>query len=234
MITVVCFKWSKPGFRSTYTAEHVITLFNMIQRNTKLPFRFLCITDDPDGLEHSDIVTMKLWDNPCPNYGDGKRPNCYYRLRVFAPEMREVLGERFIWLDLDCVITGNIDHILDTRTDFAIWKPDGERMPCNGSMVLHRAGTRTQIWSRFDKRQVHPTRGLMGKGVSGSDQAWIALNLKSTDEFFGQKDGVYSWRSHVEPVNPVALPEGAKIVFFNGAMKPWGIPDNPWVREYYR
>jgi hypothetical protein len=209
----------------------------MVKRNTKLPHEFVCVTDDAKGID-KDIRVVPLWENPCPNYGDGKRPNCFYRLRAFAPEMGELFGERFIWLDLDCIITGSIDHLIDMRTDFAIWRPDGERMPCNGSLVAHKTGTRIQIWTRFDKRRIHPTRGLRGTGMCGSDQAWIALNLKSTDEFIGQKDGVYSWRSHIDVIEQNrALPNNASIVFFNGGVKPWDLVGDstaPWIQEHYR
>lgn len=233
MISIVCFKWHKPGFRSTYTAEHVNTLYRMVQRNTNRVHQFVCVTDDAKGIDPR-VKIVPLWENPCPNYGNGKKPNCFYRLRMFATEMKEIFGEKFLWLDLDCVITGSIDGIFGHPADFGIWCPDGELMPCNGSLVLNRTGTRHHIWTRFDKRRVHPERGLRSAGFQGSDQAWIAMNLKLTDFRFGQAQGVYSWRSHIEPVDPAHLPETARIVFFNGAKKPWDFPEIPWIKEHYR
>jgi hypothetical protein len=234
--SIVCWKWHREDYRSTYTAEHVNTLFRMVQRHTTRAHQFVCVTDDPVGIDPR-VKIVPLWDNPCPNYGGGKRPNCFYRLRAFDPAVFPVFGDKFIWLDLDCVIVRSIDNIISHTADFAIWRPDGERMPCNGSLVLNKTGTRNTIWTRFDKRRVHPERGLQREGVSGSDQAWIALNLKSTDARLGKEHGIYSWRSHVEPLyTKIGVPDDARIVFFNGADKPWsdGIKEMPWIREHYK
>jgi hypothetical protein len=70
-------------------------------------------------------------------------------------------------------------------------------------------------------------------GFQGSDQAWIAHNLKPHDQFFEQKDGIYSYRSHVVGRS---LPSTARVVFFNGEFKPWH-PHirhmNPWIKDHY-
>lgn len=45
MYTVVCMKWG-----DKYGPEYVNRLFNMVARNTTLPFKFVCFTDDAKGL----------------------------------------------------------------------------------------------------------------------------------------------------------------------------------------
>jgi hypothetical protein len=236
MISIVCFKWNKAGYRSKFTHEHVHVLRDMIKRNTNVPFKFFCITDDPEGLD-VDVNFIPLWDNPAPQYGTEDRPNCFYRLKMFSPEMKEIIGERFLWLDLDTVILRNIDDILNDQSDFKIWKVDGEEMPCNGSMVLHRAGTRPYIWERFDPARVCKNHSLKRvNGFNGSDQAFIAECLTQDDRFFTKADGVFSFRCHIkERTN--RLPDGAKIVFFHGAYDPWHdrIKEQyNWVKENYK
>lgn len=238
MITVVCWCWSTPGYRSKFTSENVTILYNMVKRNTTVPFRFVCMTDEPERMEaHTpdEVECHLLWPNPAPAYGGGKKPNCFVRLRSFAPEAAEIFGERFIWFDLDCVITGNIDHLLQDKSEFRIWCPDFERMPCNGSLLLHKTGTRRRIWERFHPSRIDPEHGLKrASHLTGSDQAWIALNLKPIDKFFKQVDGIYSYRSHL-PANG-RLPEEARVVFFNGKENPWSPNPStlPWVQEHYR
>jgi hypothetical protein len=202
----------------------------MLRRHTTLPFIALCITDDPKGID-PDIETMKLWENPAPHYGGIHKPNCFVRLKAFSSEMKPTLG-KFIWFDLDCIIVKNVDHLLRDEAEFKIWRPDHERMPCNGSLVLHECGTRPYTWTFFNAEMVHPVHGYkFSTGFVGSDQAWIAHNLKPQDQFFEQKDGIYSYRCHLLD-NP-ALPENACVVFFNGEKKPWHCMHLQWVKRYY-
>ena len=144
MITVVCWKWKKDDYRSKFESWHVDVLRDMVRRNTSVPHRFVCITDDASGIFDPSVEIIPLWANPAPNYGSHMRPNCFVRLPAFSSEMKSLLGEKFIWLDLDTVITGNIDHILSDEADFKIWKVDGETMPCNGSMVMMRNRSETR------------------------------------------------------------------------------------------
>ena len=45
MYTVACMKWG-----DKYGPEYVNRLYNMVERNTTLPFKFICFTDNADGL----------------------------------------------------------------------------------------------------------------------------------------------------------------------------------------
>lgn len=235
-ISILAFKWRKEGYRTQFTAEHVNKFFEGIRRNTTVPFRAVCITDDQRGID-SSIETMHLWENPCPRYGNENRPNCFYRLKCFDPNMIDVIGPRFIWMDLDAVFTGNIDHILSDPADLKMWRVDNEYMPCNGSLVLHRTGTRPDIWKHFNPARIHPVTGLKVAGMIGSDQAWIGTQLTDAERenTFGQKDGVYSYRCAIKKYN-MGLPQACKIVFFHGLQNPWDEKvrrEHPWVNVHY-
>lgn len=247
-IGIVTFKWHKEGYRSKFTAEHVNTLYRMIKRNTTVPFKMFCVTDDQRGID-PEIETVHLWPNPCPRYGsqNADKPNCFYRLKMFDPEVGGMFGDRFIWIDLDCVVTGNIDHILNDQADLKLWKPDGEFMPCNGSLCLHRVGTRTDIWKTFNPQRVHPVTGFRNYASRpiGSDQAWIALNMtdKEKENTFGLSDGVVSYRCHmrkgIHRKNPpvTELPKIGKIVMFHGRWDPWDEKtqkEAPWILEHIK
>lgn len=192
---VVVFKWSTPGYRSQFSAEYVNVFASMLERNTRVPYRLLCVTDDAEGLD-SSITPVELWPCPVPAYGGGNAPNCFRRLFMFSQEAAEAFGPRFVWSDLDCVITGNIDHILTDQADFRIWRPDADESKCNGSLVSHRAGSRTELWEEFKNGSpvgtVEEFRAQTGH--LGSDQAWIGSHLGPDDQFWGQADGVYAFR----------------------------------------
>jgi len=234
VIDIVTFKWKpKNDFRNEYTAEHVNRLAEMVKRNVTVPYRFICVTDDPTGIRE-DVQVYPLWENPAPHYGTLKRPNCFARLRMFANDefINSHFNERIVWLDLDALILGNIDHILNDKADFKIWYVDGEVSLCNGSLVSHKRGTRTDLWTKFNPKNVHPEEGYQNTtGHIGSDQAWIAQNLRPEDLRFGKIDGVYSYRCHVKGK---PLPPDAKIVFFHGDDKAEDLLEVGWIRRTLR
>jgi len=232
MITVVCWKWTQPGYRSIFQPYHVHTLRNMIRRNLQLPHRFVCITDDATGINPQLVETMELWREPNIVLPQGK-PNCYRRLRVFAEDARDWLGERILSIDLDAVITGDITPLVDVNDDFKIWGDTARNTAYNGGFWLLRAGTRTSVWDKFTNRAPRLTRS---RGMVGSDQAWLSYCLGPRESRWTTDDGVYSFRNHMgsgtEP-----LPKDARVVFFHGKHDPWDPKiqeKSPWIKKYYR
>ena len=236
-LKIICWKWNSNNYRTKFTEYHVNILKWMIDKNIKIPYDLICITDDPSGIDDS-IQTIKLWENPAPNYGKEDKPNCHVRLKCFSEEFKNIInGNKFVSIDLDTIIVSDITDLLIKDENFCIWKPDTAEMPCNGSFFVHKCGTKKEIWQNFDPKQIDPLYGIKYKtGLQGSDQAWIALHLKKDDYIFGgKKDGIYSFRQNIlDKKNE--LPKNAKIVFFNGCDKPWH--DNirskySWVKEFY-
>lgn len=235
MITVVCFKWKPPQgqYRSHFGAEQVRVLRNMVHRHYAKPHRFVCITDDASGLD--DVETVPLWDDfaSVPSPHGGGNPSCYRRLKLFDPSIRDVLGDRFIAMDLDTVLTGDVAHVFDRSEDFVMWGETDPRSWYNGSMMLMTAGARPQVWSTF--HPVQSPKAAFRAGRFGSDQGWISHVLGKGEATWGRKDGVYSFRVHLAP-NGYALPSDARIVNFHGRVDPWSHEGQqiPWIREHWR
>jgi len=233
---IVTFKWkAKNKYRSEFDAKAVNVLADMVRRNVDAGFdyEFICITDDPTGLSRH-VNTLSLWPNPVPDFGGVNKPNCFYRLRAFAEDMKDLIGPRFCWLDLDCVITGDITPILRREGDFIINRSSNIRQPYNGSLVLMDAGARKQVWDDFD-----PVRSpLLGrqKGYVGSDQAWIGYTLGNDEERFTNLDGVYAYQTDIVAEHDGQLPINASIVFFHGKHNPWDLRLQtlyPWIKDNY-
>lgn len=235
-ITVVTFLWKPPpGYRSKYTTAHVDILRRMVRKHYPHPHRFVLITDDPAGLKERDIEVFQLWDDLAnvPNPNGTNNPSCFRRLRLFAPNVGEWLGERFVCVDLDTVICGDMRSIWQRPEDFVIWQaPGGNKNPYCGSMWMLTAGARPTVWTHFDevRSPIETTRA----GLFGSDQAWIAHVLGPNEATWSKSDGAYSYRMQVEK-KPI-LPSNAKIVFFHGKPDPWeaGPMRKSWVRANYR
>lgn len=232
MLTVVTWKWKQSSYRSSFGPKQVNTLHAMVKRHLHVPFEFKCITDDPVGIDPA-IKIVPLWDVPRVVLPPGK-PNCYRRLRAFAPEAAELIGPRFLSLDLDTVITGDITPLVERVEDFVIWGDTNPSTPYNGSMFLLSAGCRPQVWTKFD-----PTNSPIktrNAGYIGSDQAWIGLVLGKNEARWTRKDGVYSFRNEIKKIRK-DLPADARIIFFHGRSDPWDSSVQaryPWIKDHYR
>lgn len=221
-LTVVTWKWG-----TRYTARHVNTLYSMLKRHLHVPFEMVCVTDNPQGI-NKPVRIVKLWHQLRDLGG------CYCRLKAFRPEMEREFGRRFVSIDLDCVITGDVTPLLTRSEDFVICR-DGlwPATPYNGSMWLMTAGARSQVWDTFTRRE-SPAKAKK-LGYVGTDQAWIAACLGPDEAQWTTDDGVYSYRHHVLK-NGGELPEDARIVFFHGRYDPSqaDVQRHEWVRENWR
>jgi len=235
MLTVVTCKWTpRSGYRSQYGPETVNTLQRMVARWYHDPHRFVCVTDDPTGID-SSVSVLPLWpdfaDMPSPH--GGKNPSCYRRLKLYAPEMADLIGPRFVALDLDMVITGDLRPLWNRPEDIVLYGDTNPKTYYNGSMMLQTAGCRRQVWETFDPK-TSPRRAL-DAGQFGSDQGWIGYCLGPNEAKWTTRDGVFSYRNHIRHQRDHRLPDGARVVVFHGEIDPWSPRAQrlDWVRDHY-
>jgi hypothetical protein len=235
-MTVVTWKWRPAqGYRSTFGPDAVNTLRAMVRRHYPHPHRFVCVTDEAAGIA-PDVEIVPDWgdfaDVPSPH--GGRNPSCYRRLRLFHPDASRWFGDRIVSLDLDVVITADLAPLWDRSEDFVAW---GDTNPLpgshyNGSMILLTAGSRSQVWTRFDPA-TSPRQSLKAR-CFGSDQGWISYCLGPGEAKWTRADGVYSFRNEIAATR--ALPSNARLVVFHGAHDPWDAyvqANYPWVQLYY-
>lgn len=240
--SVVCWKWRpRPGYRSTFSAEHVNVLRRMVARHYSRPHRFICVTDDPAGLdpeiEAQEIgeLSSALWaDIPNPSWPHG--PSCYRRLALFAPDAERRFGRRFVSLDLDVVVTGDLAPLWERPEPVVLWSDPvfRPRGIYNGSMMLLSAGAAPEVYERFDPAT--SPRASHAAGRVGSDQGWISYVLGPRRPAWTTHDGVYSYWVHLQRRGGV-LPRDARIVIFHGHNDPWSPEVQQrcaWVKEYWR
>jgi hypothetical protein len=235
----VCFKW-KPvaGYRSSYGPLQVHTLRNMVARNYDAPHRFICVTDDPTGLE---CETVPLWNDyagiPNPSFRGG--PSCYRRLKLFHRDIGADIGERIVHMDLDIVITGDLKPLVDRQEPFVGWRNTNPLWPWNGSFFMLTAGAHPEVWESFDPAT--SPRKSHAAGCKGSDQGWMSYVLPRNLPAWTERDGVWSYQDQIAHRGrrpwPYKLPRDAKVVIFHGTVDPWSPEAKraaPWVREHYR
>jgi hypothetical protein len=199
----------------------------MVSRNLAMPHRLACVTletDLPPNVERIDPPGE--FEDIQPKWGP-KKPNCFRRLVMFAPDAHKIFGRRFVSMDLDCVVGGQLDPLFDRPEDFVIMKGTSHDRPYNGSMMLIRSGCRPQVYESFDQAGADAS----GEAFHGSDQAWLAHCLGPDETKWDESDGVHFWKPNLNHrLKPRAL-------FFPGRHKPWELARwkiYPFVTNNYR
>jgi len=267
-LTVLFWLWRAPLCKEQYTPERVNTAARMIERNLTLPHRFVCLTDWEDvSLFDPLIEPIPLWKDwrelKNPKWGPQK-PHCYVRLKSFSREMADLIGPRFVSVDIDCLVLDSLDPLFSRTEDFLIFHRfiDSQRArivnnPYNGSMWMMTAGARERVWSEF-KGDGSIAAAL---GHIGTDQAWITHCLGRDEAGWGVNDGVFGWPNVMSDLRyEQTPPPGARMIFFYGEEKPWHylpapageqLPSNhrlsrrrnrvfnqpprfPWIARYYK
>lgn len=239
MIKVVCFKWNNIGGYELpsiggigkYTALHVNAMHESLKRQLTIPFEFICITDDPTGV---NCKTLPLWDK-CREFG-----GCYNRLYVFSKDMKDIIGERFVCIDLDCVITGNLDALLSREDDFLINVFYGRQnnQYYNGGFFMITAGARDYVWTEFEK-DIPGNVELMTKKreereLIGTDQAWISYTLGRGESIVDYTDGIYAFSKLSTKKGKRELPNDAIMVLFAGTGDPSTLYYKlSWIRKHW-
>ena len=238
MITIVCFKWRKSEKKLLpmdiktdfhYGARHVNILYSSLKRNLRIPIKFICITDDQSGI-NPEIGIIPLWDK-CRYLG-----GCYNRLYIFSADMRNILGDRFAYMDLDCVVTGDVTGVFSREEDFIInsYVPfrgmsGAMTQKYNGGLVIMNAGCRSQVWDTFDPEKTPKLLASLRNKYVGTDQAWIRYVLGDKEAVLTEKDGIYEARKFNART---PLPQDAKLVMFAGQRDP-SVSNLPWIKHHW-
>ena len=228
MLTVVCFKWNDPNYRYglRYTAAHVNVLRSMVRRHLSMPHEFVCVTDDSRGID-DDIRIVPIW----PDYRE--LGGTWTRVKMFAAEMRELLGERIVMMDLDCVVTGSLDPLFDSDADFITTLATNDASIYNTGFYMLRAGARRQVWDSFNPDLARRVVKRDGQW----EQGWLSYVLGEGERVWTAADGVLAYNRDCYRGNGSALPAGARIVFFFGPYDPTRPEDqarSPWILDHWR
>lgn len=227
-LKVLTWFWRQSGGRVQYEALHVNIWADMVRRNLSIPHTIACVTDIREGIDPSiEIIAppREFEDARIPTWR-ADRPQCLRRLSMFRRDAARIFGKRFVCMDLDCVIAAPIDDLFRDDCDFRMFRGTAPGRPYNGSMMLIKAGTRPQVYERFNLDEAIEA----GKKFVGSDQAWISHVLGPKEKTWGPEHGVRWWNRGAK------VPDDTRLMFFPGYSKPWHCVDNGdnWVATRYR
>ena len=233
LITVCLWKWGKK-----FQREHVARMQSMLSRHLTIPYRIVCITDQPHDLP-SGVVAA-----PMPKIGSWDY-KCIRRLWILSPKAA-TLGDRLFQLDLDMVITGSIDAIATRQEPFVVWKSDScvrHGYGYNPSVMLLTPGAKAGVWNTYAENPRRVIRDAENAGWwarTNSDQG-VMSHLLQGHEFpvWTREDGIAAYRviAGKHGQRGATLQDGVRLVSFHGPRDP-SDPElhvkSPWILEHWR
>lgn len=222
-----------------FKPEYINRLAQLVKKNLPVEHRFVCIADSTEGFS-SDVhaiqtppeaLAMAAWRSP-----EGNRfPSCYRRLWAQSTDAAKVLSERCLLIDADLLPVRDLSPIVGRDEPFVGWRPFrdwGRKLRIGGGIYLFTPGAHPDIWDDFAKNPRAAALAAREAGFRGSDQAWLSLKMAHRVPIYGRDSGIYSIRD-LDTTH--TLPKDARLVQFNGPVKPWEYKGPAtWVAQHWR
>jgi hypothetical protein len=132
-------------FKGFYTPDYVSKLYRSLKRNSTVPFEFICLSDTND--IEADVIL------PYNHHSDIKKH--WHKLKFFSPQFGgQKPGDDIIIMDIDQVITNNVDDLLNHPVNdnelvsYGQWW-DNKGIKLNGGFYKFKSGSLKSIWDDF-------------------------------------------------------------------------------------
>lgn len=242
---ILCMKWG-----TLYSADYVNVLHSACRKAMREEFRFLCLTENPEGLAEG------IEHHPIPDIGllpEHWRGGGWPKISVFGPDLYGLSG-RALFIDLDMMILRDLDAFFQHPSPFITtdmgrrWgDKDRRAKPEPGTcMFAFDLGAETQILDRFTAGRDRWIRDY------NYEQQVIGFHADTMD--YWPEGWVISFKRHLRRpvgVNLILPPKEpsaeAKVLAFHGNPRPldlvrpgmWGraphVGRGPveWMRRYW-
>lgn len=215
---ILCMKWG-----TKYGPEYVNRLYAMVRRNLRGDFKFVCLTDDGNGI-HPEVTCLPI---PSLNLqlAPGQRDGAWKKLTTFEQDLHGLRGTA-LFLDLDVVVVGSLDAFFEQPGEFLIihdyarpWRRG--RITGNSSVYRFELGAHADVLAYF--------RANMDKVQAEyrNEQAYLSDVLHQQGKLAYWPDAwCPSFKYHGIPTWPTNyweepfVPEGARIMVFHGECNP--------------
>ena len=130
-------------FDGYYTPDYVSKLYRSLKRNSTIPFEFICLSDTD---VEADVIL--------PYNHHDKIKKHWHKLKFFSPQFAyQNPGDDIIVMDIDQVITGNVDDLIGYPVNhnelitYGVWWP--AKLDINGGFYKFKSGSLKYVWDDF-------------------------------------------------------------------------------------
>lgn len=158
MINIVCVL--RHGGKVGYDASWVEKLQNSIKRNISIPFKLSCLSDCE---VPCDRIELEMID-------DG----FWSKMQLFKPGL---FYGPVLYVDLDTVICGNIDKIIELCKDekFVMWLEKDKNI--HSSALMYWDGDYSNLWNLYKSKPLSYWKELYATPPLYGDQAIVSENI---------------------------------------------------------
>lgn len=230
-LAIVTMLWNDPRYRrgQPYGREHVDRLASAVDRHLTIPHHHVCMTAADDHTNPDRPVR----EVPFLTSRYDAMGGCWRKLQLFSAEIGSLLqADRFLYLDLDTVVCGDLTSLVEEKADIALLGCQDRRTTYNTSLILMNVGARTGVWNAFTDHPVRAVERCALSGMIGDDQVWASLHLLARERIFDDDDGVLFFNENMRE-----LPDEARVVCFPGPPDPSQPAlqrQYPWIARHWR
>jgi hypothetical protein len=237
-----------------YGSEYVNNLYRSIKKNSTTPFTLYCYTEDSTGLDE-DIVIVPLED-------PSEFSLQWHKVKFHKINFANIpTGEKCIILDIDWIVTSDMDPILDydlperTFGCFERWWSNLRHLcKINGGFQMYYMGDTHRLWMTFSKNPDHwqnyyVKNGLATGPVNG-EQNFIDMHVELDREWLPmmwfakwQEDDWLkiqkNWNEDVSKDEPYYMggdfAESIKMVHFSNAdnLITEAMEKHDWIKDFW-
>jgi len=131
-------------FEGFYKPDYVSKLYKSLRKNSSIPFQSVCITDNKN--VEADVIL------PYNHHSIVKKH--WHKLKFFSPQFAyQQPGDDIIIMDIDQVITNNVDDLLNYPVNenelisYGQWWDS--KLKLNGGFYKFKSGSLKSIWDDF-------------------------------------------------------------------------------------
>jgi hypothetical protein len=225
VLNCICIKWG-----SLYSGEDVNKLYRGAKRHSQRDVRFICLTDNRDGLDPK-IEALPLREEPyekrmAMEQVRHTRKGALRKIAMFRPDLIKDLDGPLLVLDIDVLITGDLDEIASYAPGYLCMSaPFHFHKHSNtlgeGSVTKFEPRIHTHIYEDMAR---NPEASVMLS--FNSEQAYTSVTAHVHGYFKTFPDGwIISFKQHCRPPFPrnlyetPKLPADARVVCFHGHPK---------------
>ncbi len=207
-----------------YGPEYVNRLYASIKRHTKRITKVYCFTDSIKDI-NENIICKPL---PKINLPNDISSTPWRKLSIWQYPLNDINGD-VLFLDLDLVITGNLDQFFDYRPGYYCvienWTQKGQNIG-NTSCFRIPIGKYSSVFNKF---QENPVKIWKKYHI---EQIYLSDEIK--DQVFWPSDWCKSFKHNLLPKwpfriwEPAKLPKETSIVAFTGKPDPDDVINGNW------
>lgn len=243
-VIILTMKWG-----TLYGPEYVNRLYGGVSRHLSRPFRFVCMTDNADGLR-GEVEAYPLPEMVLP---PAERDLRWRKLLVFQRPLFDLEGLA-LFLDLDLLVTGPLDPFFELPGSFRIIRDDHLAPPKplrwirprrarrlvrigNSSVFRFRIGAHPEVLDDF----LRDPQAAITDQPNAREQEYLTEAMRASGHLaYWPRGWCRSFKYHCVPWFPVnfwrepALPQEVRIVTFAGSLNLPEAVSGDWSRWYRR